>query len=86
MTDKAKTEALEMIRAAEKGCSKVHEAWSSAHEALHANVSINGYGVYHDKGERLRSMLQKAQSQIAIALAGLDGIRWPTDADYDDAE
>ncbi len=30
MTDKAKTEALEMIRAAEKGCSKVHEAWSSA--------------------------------------------------------
>lgn len=86
MANEAKMEALAKIRAAEAGCDKVHKAWCAAHEALKSNVSINGYGVYHDNGDPLRRSLREAQSQIAIALGALDAIKWPNDDDYDDAE
>lgn len=78
-----KQEAKAKIRAAEKGCDKVHTAWSQAHEALSGGVSMNGCGIYHDRGAPLRRKLLEAQAQIQIALAGLDEVVWPDDADYD---
>lgn len=44
---------------------------------------MNGLGIYHDRGEPLRRKLLEAQAQIKTALAELDGIEWPADADYD---
>lgn len=78
-----KQEAKAKISAAEKGCDKVHSAWNAAHEALAGGVSMNGSGIYHDQGDPLRRKLVEAQAQIKIALAGLDEIEWPEDADYD---
>ncbi|WP_226034369.1 hypothetical protein [Aquitalea palustris] len=72
------------VSAAEKGCDKVQTAWNAAYEALSGEVSMNGCGVYHDQGYPLRRKLLDAQAEIKIALAELDTIEWPTDADYDE--
>jgi hypothetical protein len=78
-----KQEAKAKISAAEKGCDKVQTAWNAAHEELAGGVSLNGCGIYHDQGYPLRRKLLAAQEQIKIALAELDAIDWPEDADYD---
>lgn len=78
-----KQEAKAKISAAVKGCDKVQTAWNAAHEELSGGVSLNGCGIYHDQGYPLRRKLLAAQEQIKIALAELDAIDWPEDADYD---
>lgn len=74
--------AKEKIAAAEKGCQKVQAAWADASAALAGGVSVNGYGIYHDRFE-LRNKLQASQANINKAIKALDEIEWPTNADYD---
>lgn len=78
----SKQEAKAKISAADKGCDKVQTAWNAAYEALAGGVSMNGCGIYHNQGIPLRRKLLEAQAQIKTALAELDAIDWPADADY----
>jgi len=73
--------AKEKIASAEKGCQKAQEAWADASAALAGGVSVNGYGIYHDRSE-LRYKLQAAQVSIGNAMKALDEIDWPTESDY----
>lgn len=77
-----KQEARIKIEAAEKGCAKVQASWSDAAAALAGRVSVNGYSIYHDPSD-LRHKLLSAQASIQDALKELEGIEWPTHADYD---
>lgn len=78
-----KQEAHARLAAAGKGCEAVQDAWQSAVGALSGGVAVNGFGIYHDQGVPLRLKLLKAQDSLKRAIAELDAIDWPTDADYD---
>lgn len=77
-TDQAKNKVV----AAEKACDKSLDAWRTAVSALGTDVSVNGYGIIHDRSA-FSQRLQSAQLHIAESLAALDGVDWPTNAEYD---
>lgn len=77
-----KQEAHTKISAAEVACGLVQEKWGAAEQALSGSVSVNGFGIYHDRFS-LRSKLLDARENINEALKALDAVEWPTDADYD---
>jgi len=77
-----KQEAHVKISAAEVACGEVQEKWSAATQALAGSVSVNGFGIYHDRFA-LRSKLMDARANIDDALKALESVEWPTDADYD---
>jgi len=70
------------VAAAEKACREAQAAWSAAAEALSGGVSVNGYGIFHDRSQ-LRDKLMDARTHIEGALAVLERIDWPTSAEYD---
>lgn len=78
----AKQEALNKVAEAERVCSKVQAAWAHAEAALAGGVSVNGYGIYHDR-DALRRKLEDAQAHIAEALCTLNSVVLPSNADYD---
>jgi hypothetical protein len=78
-------EAKGKIAAAAKGCGAAETAWQHANAALAGSVRTNCYDVHHNRYE-LRDKLILAQAHIQEALRALDGIAWPTNADYDAAE
>ncbi len=80
-----KQEAQDKINAAASGCEAAQKEWRSATAALDGSISVNGYGVHHDR-HQLRYKLLDAQKHIQAALATLDKIDWPYNADYDLAE
>ncbi|CAE6846192.1 hypothetical protein R75461_07253 [Paraburkholderia nemoris] len=80
-----KQEAKSKLNAAAKGCEAAEKAWLDAYNTLSGSVSTNGYGIHHNPYE-LRDKLLKAQARIQESLRALDGIDWPTNADYDIAE
>lgn len=76
------TEAKDKIDAASRACDEAHKAWSDAASALAGTVSVNGYGIFHDRDE-FRRKLESARANINDALNALNGVDWPADADYD---
>ncbi|ALS68379.1 hypothetical protein [Pandoraea apista] len=80
-----KQQAKAKLNAAEKGCDAAEKAWQAAYNALSGSVRKNGYGVHHNPYE-LRDKLLQAQARIQESLRALDGVNWPTSADYDLAE
>lgn len=78
----SKKQAKDKINAASEACDEAHKSWAGASSALAGDVEVNGYGIFHDQ-YALRRKLETARSSINDALAALDGIDWPTDADYD---
>lgn len=78
-----KQQAEQRLASAERGCRKAHDAWVKASTALGGSVPTNGFGIFHDRAYPLRQMLEAAQANITEALQALDGIEWPTNADYD---
>ncbi|MDM8356574.1 hypothetical protein [Pandoraea communis] len=80
-----KQQAKAKLNAAEKGCEAANKAWHAAYNALSGSVSTNGYGIHHNPYE-LRDKLLQAQARIQESLRALDGIDWPTNADYDLAD
>lgn len=81
----AKQQAEDKINAAAKGCEEAVRAWQAAESAISGTISINGYGVHHDRDE-LRYKLLKAQEHIKTSLAALDRVEWPSNADYNAAD
>lgn len=78
-----KTEAQTRITAAETACEKAITSWRGAVSALGENVSVNGYGIIHDR-HAFRMKLHEANARIAASLAALDQVEdWPSSADYD---
>lgn len=77
-----KQEAQSKIAAAEKACSEVLAEWVAADRALGGTVGTNGFGIYSVRYE-LRGKLELARQHINEALKALDGIDWPTSAEYD---
>lgn len=75
-------EAKNKVATAETACSKAYEAWRAAVDALGSGISVNGLGIFRDPAE-LRAKLLDAHTHVQDALKALDGIDWPTDADYD---
>jgi len=54
-------------------------------QLLAGSISTNGYGIHHNPYE-LRDKLLQAQAHIQESLRALDGVDWPTNADYDVAD
>ncbi len=77
-----KEEVQAKVSEAEKACDKSLEAWRAAVSALGTDVGVNGFGIIHDRSA-FRQRLQTAQMHIAESLDALDGVDWPTNADYD---
>jgi uncharacterized protein YdaU (DUF1376 family) len=80
-----KQEAQDKIYAASKGCEAAEKEWRAATAALNGSISVNGYGIHHDRFQ-LRYKLLDAQKHIQEALRVIDGIDFPYDADYDLAD
>lgn len=80
-----KQDAKAKVNAAIKGCEAAEKSWQDAYIALSGSVSTNGYGIHHNRYE-LRDKLLQAQAYIQESLRALDGIDWPTDAEYDSAD
>lgn len=76
------SQAKDKIAAASQACDEAHKSWSEAAQALAGNTSVNGYGIFHDRHEFRRKM-ESARTCINDALKALEGVDWPTDADYD---
>ncbi|MFM0091630.1 hypothetical protein PQR46_32530 [Paraburkholderia sediminicola] len=83
MTTKQETNAK--LNAATKACEAAEKAWHDAYNALSGSVSTSGYGIHHNPYE-LRDKLLQAQACIQESLRALDGVDWPTNADYDTAD
>lgn len=76
-------EAKERVEAAAAACDKAISQWQSATAALNGNVSVNGFGIIHDRSA-FRQKLFEAQARIAASFAALDSVtNWPSNADYD---
>lgn len=75
-------EAQEKVSAASNACDEVHAAIREAYRQLDGDFSINGYGVYHDR-HHVRDRIILARARLDEALAKLDKIDWPTNAEYD---
>jgi hypothetical protein len=80
-----KQEVKAKLNSATKGCEAAEKAWRDAYNALSGSVSTNGYGIHHNPYE-LRDKLLQAQAYIQESLRALDGVDWPTHADYDVAD
>lgn len=80
-----KEEAKAKLGAAAKGCEAAEKAWRDAYNSLSGSVSTNGYGIHHNPYE-LRDKLVQAQARIQESIRELDGIVWPTTADYEIAD
>jgi len=80
-----KNEAKEKINNAAKSCEKALDEWRAAAKALDGSISVNGYGIHHDRFE-LRYKLLAAQTNIQKALETLNNIDWPVNADYELAD
>lgn len=78
----SRQDAQERIAAAGTACNRALESWRQAHALLKPDVSVNGFGVIHDKSA-FRQRLAQAKVEINAALAALEGVEWPSDADYD---
>lgn len=78
------SDAKDKIDAASRACDEAHKSWAEAGNALAGTVSVNGYGIFHDRHE-FRRKLESARSSLNDALKALEGVDWPTDADYDQA-
>lgn len=74
--------AQQKINLASKACDQVIADVYSAHAALGRRMSVNGYGVLHDRRE-LAANLREAQTLVVSALQKLDAIEFPTAQDYD---
>lgn len=75
-----KTEARERVDVAAAACEKAIAQWQSAAAALNGNISVNGYGIIHDR-YAFRRQLAEAQARIAASFAALDGVTdWPSSA------
>lgn len=79
MNDKDRAE--QKVSAAAKTCEKVQASWHQAYRAINTSATTNGCGIYHDQFA-IRNSLLDARAHIDTALAQLDTIDWPTDADY----
>jgi len=76
--------ARDRVDAAAKACDKALSSWQSASAALGGNVSVNGFGIIHDR-YAFRQKLHEAQARIAASLAALDDVTdWPSSVDYDE--
>ena len=80
-----KQEANDKISAASKGCEAAEKEWRAAVSVIGGSISVNGYGIHHDRFELSRKLLD-AQKHIQESLKALDGIDWPSKADYDAAD
>ena len=78
------SQSKDKIATASQACDEAHKSWSEATQALAGAVSVNGYGIFHDRQEFRRKM-ESARTSINDALKALEGVDWPTDADYDQA-
>lgn len=78
-------EAQTKVLQAERISNEAIAAWRLAFRSLDGDVGTNGYGILRDPSE-LRAKLLDAKKHIEDALKHFDGVRWPTDADYDLAE
>ena len=83
MTPKEK--ARQKIHVASSACERAEDAWRAAVKRLNGSISLNGYGVHHDRYE-LAGKLFDARHHIQVALDALNEIEWPTNEDYDNAE
>lgn len=78
-----KTEAKDCVDAAAAACDKAIAHWQAATAAINGNVSVNGFGIIHDRFA-FRQKLNEAQARIAASFAALDAVTdWPSNADYD---
>lgn len=78
-----KPEAKRRVEAASVACDKALESWKKAVAALGGNVSVNGFGIIHDRSA-FRQKLCEANASIAASLAALDAVtEWPSNVDYD---
>ncbi|MDH0342072.1 hypothetical protein [Chromobacterium haemolyticum] len=78
-----KQEAQDRITSACRQCEKVQATWTAATASLKGSVRVNGYGIFHDRGEPVRQLLLDARQKIDQALSELQAIDWPTNNDYD---
>lgn len=79
----AKTEAKARVDAASAACDKAIDYWKKGVAALGGNVSVNGFGIIHDRSA-FRQKLYEANASIAASLAALDAVLdWPSNSDYD---
>jgi hypothetical protein len=77
-----KNEAQEKITRAELATDSAVMSWRSALAALDGDISANGHGVLRDPSA-LQAKLLEAKKHIENSLLYLDGVQWPTNADYD---
>lgn len=75
-------EAKAKVAAAERACEKALDAWRAAIQALGTDVSVNGYGILHDRAA-FQQRLRAAQQHIAESLESLSHVDWPGEQDYD---
>lgn len=79
----SKEESKARIAAAETACGEVFKHWDASIDKLSGGVSVNGCGIFHDRGHQIENKLREGRAEIDKALAILSGINWPSDTDYD---
>lgn len=79
----SKTDSKAKIAAAEAACGKVFKHWDASIDKLSGGVSVNGAGVFHERGREIETKLREGKAEIEKALAILADIEWPSDADFD---
>jgi hypothetical protein len=77
--------AREKLAAAERATTKARTMTRYALAALDLIEGPNALGIYPD-AFGASGMLCAAISHLQAARAAIDGIEWPRDADYDEAE
>lgn len=80
-----KQEAKDKIAAAANACEAAEKNWRAAVNVIGGSISVNGCGIHHDRFE-LQYKLLEAQKHIKESLKALEGIDWPSNADYDMAD
>ena len=75
----------EKVAAAIKASEEVLQQMGAAAQALRKNISVNGYGIFHDR-QTVRNDLLGAKAHLDQALATIQQVSWPSDADYDHYE
>lgn len=77
-------QAKARVDVAANACNKALEQWRNAVVALGTNVSVNGFGIIHDRYAFRRQLLD-AQARVTASLAALDDVTdWPSNVDYDE--
>lgn len=80
MTTKQEAEAR--VVAAGKACDQVMAELRAADSVLSGSISVNGYGIFHDKFQ-VRAKLHEARKHIDEAMKLFEQVEFPTEADYD---